>query len=192
MFRAFRQKLLLWSQRIKQKNFANFSLLDKVIPEYSNLDLEENLKAEVSQNLEALRESFDGYFYPGDLEEPETWIVNPFAFKLEKMGDEDEGKEHLIEMQASQSIKLLYESSSLETFWCSVQTKYPALAKRALQVLVTFATTWLCESEFSSLIYIKNKYRNALDPENDLRIVLSHKVPRFEHIIAKHRQEKVN
>ena len=190
LLRAFRQKPLMWSRRIKQKNFASFSLLYKVVPESSNLDLEENVKAEVSQHLEALRESFDGYFSPGDLEEPETWIVNPFAFKLEKMGDEDEGKEHLIEMQASQSMKLLYESSSLETFWCSVQTGYPALAKRALQVLFPFATTWLCESGFSSLIYLKNKYRNTLDPENDLRIVLSHKVPRFEQIIAKHKQEK--
>ena len=182
LLRAFRQNLLLGSRRIKQKNFANFLLLNKVIPEYSNLDLEENVKAEVSQHLKALRESFDGYFSLGDLEEPETWIVNPFAFKLEKMGDEDEGKEHLIEMQAFQSMKLLYVSSSLETFWCSVQTEYPALAKRALQVLVPFATTWLCESGFSSLIYFKYKYRNALDPENDLRIVLFHKVPRFEQI----------
>ena len=93
--------------------------------------------AEISQHLEGLRESFDGYFSTGDLKEPETWIVNPFAFNLEKMGDEDKDKEHLIEMQACKSIKLLFDS--LETFWCSVKTGYPTLAKRALQVLVSFA-----------------------------------------------------
>ena len=79
----------------------------KLILENNNLDLEEYVKAEISQHLEGLRESFDGYFYIRDLEELHTWIVNPFAFKLEKIGDEDEDKDHLIEMQACQSIKLL-------------------------------------------------------------------------------------
>ena len=149
-----------------------------------------NLKAEISQHLEGLKESFDGYFSPGDLDESDTWIVNPFAYKLEKMENSDEDKEHLIEMQACQATKLLYESSSLEVFWCSVQTGYPTLAKRALKILVPFATTWLCESGFSSLLYIKNKYRNAMNPENDLRISMTHKEPRFEQIIAEKRQEK--
>ena len=106
------------------------------------------------------------------------------------MGDDEEDEKHLIEMQACQSMKLLYESSLLETFWCSIQTGYPTLAKRALQVLVPFATTWLCELGFSSLLYLKNKYRNALDPENDLLIALSRKVPHFEQIFAKRIQEK--
>ncbi|KAG2468113.1 ZBED8 protein, partial [Polypterus senegalus] len=106
------------------------------------------------------------------------------------MRDEDEDKEHLIEMQACQAMKLLYESSSLKTICCSVQTGYSTLAKRALKVLVPFATSWLSESGFSSLLYIKNKYRNALNPENDLRISLTHKEPRFEEIITKKRQEK--
>ena len=77
-------------------------------------------------------------------------------------------------------MKLLYESCSLETFWCSLQTEYPTLAKRALQVLVSFAITWLCELGFSFLLYLKNKYRNILDPKNYLCIAFFHKVPRFE------------
>ena len=188
--RAFRKKLLLWSLRIQNQNFANFPTLDEIILENSNLNFEANVKAEITQHLEGLKESFDGYFSPGDLEESDTWIVNPFAFKLEKMDDSDDDKEHLIEMQACQATKLLYESSSLEKFWCSVQTGYPTLSKRALKTLVPFATTWLCESGFSSLLYIKNKYRNAMNPENDLRISLTNKEPRFEEIIAEKRQEK--
>uniref|UniRef100_A0A8C4TCW7 Uncharacterized protein n=1 Tax=Erpetoichthys calabaricus TaxID=27687 RepID=A0A8C4TCW7_ERPCA len=173
---AFRNKLLLWSLRIQNKNFANFPSLDEVIVECSSLNFKDSVKEEISQHLESLKESFDGYFCPGDLEESETWIVNPFAFKLEKMRDEDEDKAHLIEMQACQAMKLLYESSSLKTFWCSVQTRYSTLAKRALK-------SFESESGFSSLLYIKNKYRNALNPENDLRISLTHKEPRFEEII---------
>ena len=64
-----------------RKNFANFSLLDKVIPEYGNLDLKKNVKTEISKQLEGLRESFNRYFYLG---ESETWVVNLFGFKLER------------------------------------------------------------------------------------------------------------
>ena len=59
---AFSKKLLLWSQCMLPKNFAKFSFLDEVILEYSNLDLEENVIAEISQHLEWLRESVDEYF----------------------------------------------------------------------------------------------------------------------------------
>ena len=72
---AFRQKLLLWSRHIIQKKFANFFLLDKAVMEYNNLNLEKNFQANISQHLEGLRESFDGYFFLGDLEEQKTWIV---------------------------------------------------------------------------------------------------------------------
>jgi len=34
---------------------------------------------------------------------------------------------------------------------------------KALSILVPFATTYLCESGFSSLLYLKNKYRNHLN-----------------------------
>ena len=104
------------------------------------MNLKLNIKEEIIQHLEGLKESFDGYFSPGDLEEWDTWIVNPFAFKLEKMEDADEDKENLIEIQECRATKLLYEFSSLETIWCSVQTRYPTLAKRALEVLDPFAT----------------------------------------------------
>ena len=36
------------------------------------LDLEENVKSEISQHLEGQRDSFDRYFFLGDLEEPKT------------------------------------------------------------------------------------------------------------------------
>ena len=103
-----------------QKNFANLSFLDKVVLEYSNFNLEENVKAEINEDLKGLKESFDRYFSRGDQEEPKTWIANPFTFKLKKVGDEDKDKDHLIEIQAYQSMNLLYEFSLLETFWCSI------------------------------------------------------------------------
>jgi hypothetical protein len=105
----FQKKILLWSLRIENHNFANFSALDEIILENSNLNLEANAKEEISQHLEGLKESFDGNFSKGDVDKPDTWIVNPFAFKLEKMEDADEDKENLIEIQECQATKLLLQ-----------------------------------------------------------------------------------
>ena len=43
------------------------------------------------------------------------------------------------------------------------------MAEKALAVLFPFATTYLCEAGFSSLVYLKNKDRNRLETmENEL------------------------
>ena len=81
------------------------------------------------------------------MKETETWIINPFAIKLEKMGDDNEDKDHLIEMQACQSMKLFYDFISLahsKIFWCSVQIEYSTLAKKVLKALVSFASSIGC------------------------------------------------
>jgi len=53
---------------------------------------------------------------------------------------------------------------------------------KGLSILVPFATTYFCESRFSS-IDVKKKYRNPLNPLNNLRLALSNCVRRYERII---------
>lgn len=48
-----------------------------------------------------------------------------------------------------------------------------SVGKSAVKKLLPFATTYLCESAFSTYTYIKNKYRNKLDGSHDLRIKLT-------------------
>jgi hypothetical protein len=43
----------------------------------------------------------------------------------------------------------------------------------AVTFLLEFSTTYLCECGFSSVIYLKNKYRNRLSIEPDLRLKLT-------------------
>ena len=63
----------------------------------------------------------------------------------------------------------------LDNFWNIGLETYPKLAKKALTDL-PFSTTYLCETGFSSLVYLKNKYENRLETvENDLRIALSNR-----------------
>jgi len=54
---------------------------------------------------------------------------------------------------------------------------------------VPFATTYLCESRFSSLFDLK-KHRSRLKPSNNLHVTLSNCVPRYERIISGKQQQK--
>jgi len=48
-------------------------------------------------------------------------------------------------------------SIQLDTFWCMQLNTFPQLAKVAPEVLAPFATTYLCESGFSTFLHIKTK-----------------------------------
>lgn len=51
-------------------------------------------------------------------------------------------------------------------------------------ILIQFASTYLCESGFSKLVIIKNKYRSRIDPEDELRLAISNTKPDMEAIIG--------
>ena len=64
-------------------------------------------------------------------------------------------------------------------------TEFPQLSKRALKVLLPFATTYVCESGFSTLCAMKTKARNRLAVEDDLRLALSSTCPQFNLLVKK-------
>ena len=90
-----------------------------------------------------------------------------------------------LELQSSQAAKIKFSSSSLIEFWCSMLQEYPELAKRALEALIPFPTTYLCEAAMSALINIKTTYRNCLRVANDMRIALSNINPRIDELVSK-------
>lgn len=59
---------------------------------------------------------------------------------------------------------------------------YQLLDKRALAILLPFATSYLCEVGFSAVASIKTKYRSKMDIENELRVVVSKLQLRFEKL----------
>ena len=54
----------------------------------------------------------------------------------------------------------------------------------ALRVLVPFASTYLCEAGFSTIVNIKTKTRNRLDVEDDMRLALTNARPRISKLDA--------
>jgi len=57
---------------------------------------------------------------------------------------------------------------------------HPILSDRALNFIMPFVTSYLCEQGFSSMLYVKNKYTSQLkDLDNRLRLKLTNIEPDF-------------
>lgn len=54
-----------------------------------------------------------------------------------------------------------------------IKIEYPELSKTATLILLSFVSTYLCETKFSALTVIENKYPSKLNAESDLRVVIS-------------------
>lgn len=92
-------------------------------------------------------------------------------------------EDSLIELSCDQDLKSSFKTTPLILFWMNVRKDYPAISKIALRQLMGFSTTYLCERAFSTLVYLKNKYRNRLNVESDLRLKLSSLVPDIDTLV---------
>jgi hypothetical protein len=90
-------------------------------------------------------------------------------------------KEELVEISCDNSLKSIHSKKPLISFWIGVEKEYPTLSIIAVKYLLPF-TTYLCETGFSSLTALKNKYRNRLDVEDDLRLYLSKITPIIDEL----------
>ena len=78
---------------------------------------------------------------------------------------------------------------SLTEFWALLRSSEPRLinlAKEAEKALMPFPTTYLCESAFSMLAFMKKDRRNRLDSENDIQCALSKIEPDIEEPVREH------
>ena len=183
---AFTKKLPVWIKRIESGNFANFPSLD----EAASAEEELPIANEVKEHLQELIQSFQGYFHLEEGSVAQGWIRDPFLFNLDSMDDNDMMKDDLVELQTNDRIRMEFETMQLDMFWCAQLQTFPQLAGRALEVLVPFATTHLCEAGFSTLLHIKTKAGNCLDASDDMRLALSKKEPRLNSIINEKQQQK--
>ena len=70
-----------------------------------------------------------------------------------------------------------YEEKLLSQFRVAIKDSYPKTTEKALHILISFVSTYLCESGFSSLLQIKSKQRNRIDVEDNLPCALSQSAP---------------
>ena len=97
-------------------------------------------------------------------------------------------QEEFIELTNSSSDKDIHETQDLVTFWLAMRNNYLQLTCNALQVLLPFPSTYLCESAFSIHLSNRNKLSNV---EADLRCALTNTIkPRIKQLVATKQKQK--
>ncbi|CAH1970310.1 unnamed protein product [Acanthoscelides obtectus] len=102
----------------------------------------------------------------------------------------DKHRLHENQMSSDTGMESLIKTTPLNDFWCKIGQEYPILSKMALNVLLPFAPTYLCETGFSTYAATKTKYRNRLDAKPDMRLQLSLIQPDIDQLMKK--KEKVS
>ncbi|XP_008185363.1 SCAN domain-containing protein 3-like [Acyrthosiphon pisum] len=110
----------------------------------------------------------------GDVETKANEIGNLFNLDITVLEME------IITLQNDSILKITSE------FWKHASSqKYPNLRSIALRITSFFGSTWLCESTFSSMKYLKNKYRSRITDSNldsSLRAAVSNYIPQFSKL----------
>ena len=99
-------------------------------------------------------------------------------------------KDKLIELCTNCFLKMQFESKTLEQYCYCTMNMFQRLCEKTLSMLIPFATTYLCESGFSTLLSIKTKSRNCLNAQTDMRNAISNKVPSFEKVLCNKQEQK--
>lgn len=175
---AFKKKLNLWKARINNRVFDMFPVLDDYITNNSLFNVDAII-CDIRQHLESLAEHFDAYFLNDNIENFD-WIRSPFEVEMSDLAGREQ--EELAELSCDRSLKNQFKQQSLSSFWLSVASEYPLLSHKAITILLPFATTYLCETAFSTLTNMKTKYRSRLVVESDLRVCLSRIQPRIDSL----------
>lgn len=162
------KKLNLWCSRLEKGIFDSFQTLTDFI-EFSEQPLSGDFVESVIEHMRSLASQLRIYF--PHCPEKNDWMKNPFVDSEYELPYDEE--EQLIELSCDSKFKMLFPSLPLLEFWFQSKAVYPEISRRAVKYMLPFATTYLCETTFSHLVHMKNKYRNKLDVEPDLRLKLS-------------------
>jgi hypothetical protein len=75
------------------------------------------------------------------------------------------------------SLKFRFPRKAHIEFWVCIGGEFPHLSRKALNILLPFATSCLCETGFSAMAAIRTTYRSVMNLENDLRAAISELQP---------------
>ena len=71
-------------------------------------------------------------------------------------------EENLIDIRNDVSLKVLFREKETSEFRISIYKQYPQLTQKAVEILLPFGSSYLCELGFSALTQIKTKIRSRI------------------------------
>jgi hypothetical protein len=135
-------------------------------------------------HLVYLQSSFSKYF-PEAVSDKYKWIMDPFHVDLLQNYDSSlEEDEKYIDI-ISDTLKIQFRGKSCIEFWVGFGGEFPHLSRKALNILLPFATSYLCKTGFSSVAAIKIKYRCMMKLENSHRVAISKLQPKNDKLCSK-------
>ncbi|KAJ8010065.1 hypothetical protein DPEC_G00071110 [Dallia pectoralis] len=187
---GFTARLALWQCQLGAGELAMFPVL-AAYQENTGVPLRDSVKQNIVEHMSGLQKNFMAYFPDSQGSPNLQWVKYPFqAVPSLELGLSQTELEALVKLQVNNGSKMLFETITLSQFWIALlqQEEFSCLGRKAVDVLIQFGTTYLCESGFSTLAYLKNKYRNRLNPQHDLRIALSQTMPRIHLLVENFNQ----
>ena len=131
-----------------------------------------------------LEKEIDGYF-PSLGEDEVAYLRNPFTANAQTLQAGTGMQEELNEFQHDGFARHVYSEKNLGDFWFTMCKSYRRIVEPAIQALLLFPSTCLCELTFSVMLGIKLKYRSQLKtPEHDLRCSVANVSPRINELVA--------
>ncbi|XP_014782252.1 zinc finger BED domain-containing protein 5 [Octopus bimaculoides] len=176
---AFQKKLTIW-----KKCIGNLEMFPSVFKRNC-----QEIALLILNHLHTLLTNLDKYF-PSISVDLYDWIRNPFV-EFEPFEEQFTlTEEELANVLNDRTLKLKHSELNLNAFWLLVEKEYPAIAQKALRLLVQFSTSYLCEFGFSALTTIKHKKRaQLLSVEDELRVCLSKTRPNLKELCKKHQAQ---
>ncbi|KAE9530060.1 hypothetical protein AGLY_011522 [Aphis glycines] len=180
---------------------TNWDMFDLVKNCHVNSDLT-NL---ILKSLHLLYENIKKYFPSLDVSSMD-WVRNPFidsAYETALFTTDEESE--LIDIKNDRGLKLQYSklvediakesklkkikiNVDVSSFWINLLHEYPKISRKAMNAILPFSTSYICETAFSSMNAIKTKNRSQLkNLEDDMRVCLSTIRPR-RNLIMKRKQ----
>ena len=144
-------------EQLKNHNFANFPLLDEGVSNSFEINDEvscnklQGLLPVFTEHLQKLQRSFENYS-PEQMQYP-VWVRQPFSYDTTTADINNPYTDDIIELQESEVKKGDFNTTNLQRFWCQQIEGYYLIAKVALEVLMPFVTTYLCEHAFFILVH---------------------------------------
>ncbi|XP_025197550.1 zinc finger BED domain-containing protein 5-like [Melanaphis sacchari] len=78
------------------------------------------------------------------------WIINPFEDDyIKNIPEGILAKELFIDLTSDSTLKTAFKTKNITNFWLDVKQEHSALSTQALQFLIPFVSTYLCENTFS-------------------------------------------
>uniref|UniRef100_A0A8D9B0I4 SCAN domain-containing protein 3 n=1 Tax=Cacopsylla melanoneura TaxID=428564 RepID=A0A8D9B0I4_9HEMI len=133
--------------------------------------------------LELLMKNFDARFQDFEAEEKNILLIqNPCSIDNDKIMEYPVNiQQEIMEIKHHSILKQLFHESTtaqlttetLVQVWKKVpKEEYPALYDLGLQILCRFGSTYICEKVFSTLSFVKNKYRTSLSTNHIRDVIL--------------------